>query len=74
MYKKIKEFPDYFVTDSGNVYSCNYNHTGKIKKMKGDNEKDILGFCFIKEIRFIRNLSIVLWQKHLYLTQKINRK
>lgn len=48
MYKKIKEFPDYFVTDSGNVYSCNYNHTGKIKKMKGDNVKGYIRVLFHK--------------------------
>lgn len=31
---EIKGFPDYYVTDTGDVYSRNYNHTGRIKKLK----------------------------------------
>lgn len=31
---KIKSFPDYYITDTGNVYSRNYMHTGRIKKMR----------------------------------------
>lgn len=31
---KIKDFPDYYISDSGDVYSRNYKRTGKIKKMK----------------------------------------
>lgn len=34
MLKEIKGFPNYFVSDNGNVYSKNYNHTGEIKKLK----------------------------------------
>lgn len=30
----IKDFPDYYVTDTGDVYSRNYNHSGRIKKIK----------------------------------------
>lgn len=32
--KIIKGFSDYLVTSSGDVYSLNYNHTGKIKVLK----------------------------------------
>lgn len=32
--KIIKDFPNYYITDTGVVYSRNYNHTGRIKKMK----------------------------------------
>lgn len=31
--KKIKNFPDYYVTDTGDVYSRNYHRTGRIKKL-----------------------------------------
>lgn len=31
---QIKDFPDYYVTDTGDVYSVNYKHTGRIKKIK----------------------------------------
>ena len=31
--KQIKDFPGYFVDNKGNVYSRNYNHTGRIKKL-----------------------------------------
>lgn len=31
---QIKGFPDYYVTDMGDVYSRNYNKTGRIKKLK----------------------------------------
>lgn len=30
---KIKDFPDYYATDSGDVYSRNYERTGRIKKL-----------------------------------------
>lgn len=30
---QIKDFPDYYVTDSGDVYSRNYRQTGRIKKL-----------------------------------------
>ena len=30
----IKDFPDYYITDTGDVYSRNYHHTGRIKKIK----------------------------------------
>lgn len=31
--KEIAEFPGYYISDSGNVYSKNYNHTGVFNKM-----------------------------------------
>lgn len=31
---QIKDFPDYYITDTGDVYSRNYNGTGRIKKLK----------------------------------------
>ena len=30
----IKGFPNYYITDTGDVYSRDYNHTGRIKKLK----------------------------------------
>lgn len=31
---QIKDFPGYYITDTGDVYSRNYSHTGRIKKLK----------------------------------------
>lgn len=31
---QIKDFPDYYVTDHGDVYSRNYHRTGRIKKLR----------------------------------------
>ena len=33
MLKQINNFPDYLISDKGEVYSCNYNHTGRFKKL-----------------------------------------
>lgn len=30
---QIKDFPDYYATDSGDIYSRNYENTGRIKKL-----------------------------------------
>lgn len=32
--KQIENFNNYYVTDAGDVYSRDYNHTGRIKKLK----------------------------------------
>ena len=34
MMKEIKGFPGYFVTENGDVYSSDYSHTGKMKKLR----------------------------------------
>lgn len=31
---QIKDFPDYYVTDTGDVYSINCNYLGRIKRLK----------------------------------------
>lgn len=31
---KIRDFPNYYVTDTGDVYSRDYRSTGRIKKLK----------------------------------------
>lgn len=31
---RIRDFPNYYVTDTGDVYSMNYGRTGRIKKLK----------------------------------------
>ena len=31
---KIKDFPNYYITDSGDVNSVNYKHTGRFQKIK----------------------------------------
>lgn len=36
----IKDFPGYYVTDAGDVYSRNYNGTGRIKKLKQEHCKN----------------------------------
>ena len=37
---KIKKFPEYYVTDQGDIYSRNYARTGRIKKLKLYQQKD----------------------------------
>ena len=32
--QKIKDFPEYYITPAGDVYSRNYHKTGRIKKLK----------------------------------------
>ena len=36
---QIKDFPGYYVTDTGDVYSRNYHQTGRIKKLKPQTNK-----------------------------------
>lgn len=36
----IKDFPNYYITDYGEVYSSNYRNTGKTKKIKLSNKKN----------------------------------
>lgn len=36
----IDGFPDYYITDSGDVYSRNYRRTGRIRKLKPSVHKD----------------------------------
>ena len=71
---QIKNFPDYYITDTGDVYSRNYNHTGRIKKLKPSKTKiSYLRIALCKDNKKKTNLFTELWQKHLYLTPKINR-
>lgn len=37
---QIKDFPDYYATDNGDIYSRNFNHTGRIKKLTYKKDKD----------------------------------
>lgn len=37
---KIKDFPDYYITDTGDVYSRNGRGTGRIKKLKPQKHKN----------------------------------
>lgn len=36
---KIKDFPDYYVTDIGDIYSRNYRKSGRIKKLSLTNKE-----------------------------------
>lgn len=31
---QVKNFPNYYITDNGDVYSRNYQNTGRFKKIK----------------------------------------
>lgn len=42
---ELKDFPGYYVTDEGDVYSVNYNRMGFVKKMKPS--KDGKGYLFV---------------------------
>lgn len=43
--RPIKDFPQYYVTDEGNVYSRNYHMTGRTKKLTPS--KDKKGYLFV---------------------------
>lgn len=43
---QIKDFPSYIITDSGEVYSCNYKNIGKFKKLKPS--KNHYGYLVVK--------------------------
>lgn len=45
MIKQIKDFPDYYITDTGDVYSKNYKQTGETKKLSPG--KDGGGYLFV---------------------------
>ncbi|MBQ2173846.1 MAG: hypothetical protein II453_01855 [Alphaproteobacteria bacterium] len=32
--EQISNFPGYYITSAGNIYTRNYDHTGRIKKLK----------------------------------------
>lgn len=38
--KQIKDFPNYYVSEQGDVYSRNYNKTGRIKKLINQKQKN----------------------------------
>lgn len=43
--RQIKDFPGYYITDDGKVYSRNYHKTGRIKQMTPS--KDGKGYLFV---------------------------
>lgn len=42
---QIKNFPNYYITDTGVVYNRNYHQTGRIKKLKEKIEKGYSRVC-----------------------------
>lgn len=42
---QIKDFPNYYITDTGDVYSRNYHKSSRIKKLKP--QKDKRGYLYI---------------------------
>ena len=42
---QVKDFPNYYVTDAGDVYSRSYHQTGRIKKLTP--QKDKRGYLFV---------------------------
>ena len=54
---QVKEFPNYYVTENGDVYSRNYGGTGRIKKLKPF--KDRYGYLIVplyKNKKLVHNL------------------
>lgn len=53
----IKDFPDYYITDTGDVYSRNYRKTGRIKKLRPTkNWKGYLCVSFYKNKIFTKKI------------------
>ena len=54
---QIKDFPDYYITDTGDVYSRNYKQTGRIRKLKpGKNWKGYLFVCLKHNQKMLHRL------------------
>mgnify|MGYP003297265639 CR=1 FL=1 len=37
---QVKDFPNYYVTDNGEIYNRNYNNTGRFHKIQSSLTKD----------------------------------
>ena len=49
MFKILKDFPNYYITDTGDVYSLNYNHTGFSKQIaKSKDKKGYVKVCLVQ--------------------------
>lgn len=57
---QIKEFPEYYATDTGDVYSRNYNRTGRIKKIIP--QKKVWGY-----------LQVHLWKHNKMYNKYVHR-
>jgi hypothetical protein len=57
---QVKDFPNYYITDNGDVYSRNYQNTGRFKKLKPS--KNHYGYLVVrlsnklKQVKFIHRL------------------
>lgn len=51
--KVVKDYPMYYVSEAGDVYSL---HSGKMKKMKLwlDGQKDIIWCLYVMGIKYLR--------------------
>lgn len=54
--KTIEEFPNYFVTSVGHVFSKNYNHTGRVKKLMLNKANKYLMITLVKNKKKITKL------------------
>lgn len=66
---RIKDFPDYYITDTGDVYSWNLskNPNGRIKRLKPLHSKDgYYRIDFMKEKNTTQSQFIGLWLRLLY--------
>ena len=54
--QQITDFPNYYITDTGDVYSRNYNHTGRVKKIMLNKANKYLMITLFKNKKKITKL------------------
>lgn len=76
---KIKEFPDYYATENGNIYSRNYHQTGRIKKLTPYVSK--FGYLFVcihkNKKKYLKSIHRIIAQTFIpnpYNKLQVNHK
>lgn len=54
---QVKNFPNYYITDNGDVYSRNYQNTGRFKKLKPS--KNHYGYLVVRLSNKLKQIKLV---------------
>lgn len=73
MLKEIKDFPNYLVSDTGEIYSKNYNHSGEIIQLKTFKSKST-GYLYLTLCRNKDGKHYTKWVHRLVAETFLQRK